>query len=159
MPIRIELHDYTPPSLNRIGSRGSWRVWHREKKELQDMIGLLLLREVSPKRKLGTPVIMDATLWFPQQRNRDEGNYRSLLEKSAGDALVSGGWIPDDTPEGFRFQKITFLKGHPLTVLLLREGWNELTATSAPRERPSNGSVGPLPTRAVPKRRGGGNAG
>lgn len=118
----------------------------------------MLLKEVRPKRKLKTPVIMDATLWFPQNRGRDEGNYRSLLEKSAGDALTAGGWIPDDTPEGFRFQKITFLKGNPLTVLVLREGWNELTATSAPRERQSGDSVVRHPTNVFTKRRGGGDA-
>jgi hypothetical protein len=124
MPIRLDIPGKTPPSLNKVGGLSHWRTWNKHKREWQDMIGILLLSEVNPKRPLGTPVIMDAMLWFPVRRRRDEGNYRSLLEKAAGDALVKGRWIPDDTPECFRFGSITFVKGHKATVLLLREGWS-----------------------------------
>lgn len=44
-----------------------------------------------------------ASLRFAVRRRRDEGNYRTPLEKALGDALVNGGWLPDDTPEHFRF--------------------------------------------------------
>jgi hypothetical protein len=52
----------TPPSLNEVGGLSHWRTWNKHKKEWQELIGVLLLKEVSPKRPLGTPVIMDAML-------------------------------------------------------------------------------------------------
>jgi hypothetical protein len=137
MHIRLEIPGMTPPSLNRMGSRGNWRVWDRNKKLWQEHIGRALMTEVRPRRSLETPVIVDATLWFKLRRNRDEGNFRSLLEKATGDALVRGGYIPDDTSEHFLFNRLTFLRGEPLTVLVLRTGWSmRVSPNDGPERRP-----------------------
>jgi hypothetical protein len=125
MPTRLEIAGATPPSINKMGSRGSWRVWNKHKKWWQEQIGLALMIEIKPKRDLETPVLVDAVLWFKVNRGRDEGNFRSLLEKATGDALVSGGWIPDDTPDYFQFRGVRFMKGNTATTLLLREGWDD----------------------------------
>lgn len=62
-----------------------------------------------------------ACLRFPVLRRRDEGNFRVVLEKALGDALQLHGVIADDTPDQFRFGKITFdeEKGTPLTIVEL----------------------------------------
>jgi hypothetical protein len=52
-------------------------------------------------------VIVAAHLRFPTKRKRDEGNFRIILEKAMGDALVNGGWLPDDNPEHYVFQHVT----------------------------------------------------
>lgn len=122
MAIRLEFNS-TPPSLNRTGASGHWRQWKRHKDAWQQMIGLEMMSAVSPRRKLTTPVVVDALLSFPVRRKRDEGNYRSLLEKACGDALVDGGWIPDDEPQFFRFRTVMFDKRpRPETLLEITEG-------------------------------------
>ena len=62
MPIRIEIPGVTPPSLNKMGSRGSFRVWNNHKKWWQEHIGRALMVEIRPKRDLATPVLVDAVL-------------------------------------------------------------------------------------------------
>ena len=158
MPMRLELPGVTPPSLNRVGSRGAQQAWHRHKKWWQEQIGMALLVEVRPRRELTTPVLVDAVLWFRTRCNRDEGNFRSLLEKSTGDALVEGGWIPDDSAVYFQFRHITFLKGNTATTLLLREGWNDgASARLAPPSvvsrnvRLGRGARGSVPRTSPPK--------
>lgn len=116
--IAIEMYG-TPPSLNRMGARGNPRVFHRHKKQWQQDIEMLLLA-ARTTRPLPGPVTVEAVLRFPVRRRRDEGNFRSLLEKATGDALVNGGWIPDDTPELYRFKAVTFeeVSGEPRTQLI-----------------------------------------
>jgi hypothetical protein len=108
----------TPPSLNQLGARGSSRQWHRKKKQLQNEVELLLLAEGVPKRLARAEVT--GTLYFPTVRGRDEGNYRSILEKAVGDALVNGGWLADDTPNRYSFGKLQLLsrpRQQPRTLL------------------------------------------
>lgn len=45
---------------------------------------------------------------FPLQRGRDEGNFRWMLEKALGDALVTGRWLSDDTGGRFSTGAVTF---------------------------------------------------
>lgn len=106
-----------PKSLNQAGSRGGWRAFHRPKKAWQHDIEMLLLAAALP-RPLARCVVT-AELRFPQRRDRDTGNFRVLLEKAAGDALVNGGWLPDDTPERYAFEHVAFAAtpGPKLTVL------------------------------------------
>jgi hypothetical protein len=89
----------TPPSLNKLGSRGSNFAWQREKKRWEGMCMISLLAERVPKKI--TAVRASATMGFKTNRRRDEGNFRYFLEKALGDVLQLG-WIPDDTPEHFR---------------------------------------------------------
>jgi hypothetical protein len=109
-----------PPSLNKIGSRGKshWAYTHA-KREWQEAIGRLLMAERVP-RGLGH-VHADATLRFPVVRTRDAGNFAWLLDKATGDALKTGGWLTDDTPEYYEFGTVTFDRelGPPCTTLRL----------------------------------------
>jgi hypothetical protein len=95
-----------PPSLNRVGSRGSFFAWQRTKKRWQTDIEVGLMASALPRPCRFVRAY--ASLRFPVSRRRDAGNYQALLEKATGDALVNGGWLPDDTPEYFRFEDLRF---------------------------------------------------
>jgi hypothetical protein len=100
----------TPPSFNKVGHTGNRWAWTRQKKIWQEMIETALLAEGIPR---GLPrVTVTADLTFPDRRKRDTGNFRTLLEKCAGDALVNGRWLPDDTPEFFEFGAVRFHVGN-----------------------------------------------
>jgi hypothetical protein len=122
MPIVIEIAE-TPPSLNQVGSRGHWHTFYGQKTRWQNQIEMWLIAKHGA-HPLEVPVTVRARLRFPQYRERDEGNFRMLLEKSVGDALVNGGWIPTDTPEYYRFQTVEFApeKGPNLTTLIITPG-------------------------------------
>jgi hypothetical protein len=95
----------TPPSLNRMGTRGSHWTTTSAKTQWQQDIGMLLLAHRVPRNL--HHVTASAVLRFPVRRGRDEDNHAWLLAKALGDALVNG-WLPDDTPEHFHFTGLTF---------------------------------------------------
>jgi hypothetical protein len=97
-----------PPSFNKVGHTGNRWGWSREKKKWQEMIELMLIVEKVPRGL--SYVQASATLRFKINRKRDEGNYRTILEKCLGDALTNGGWLSDDTPDEFRFDRVVFLE-------------------------------------------------
>ena len=109
----------TPPSLNQIGYRSHWAVGRRHKLKWQQDLGTALMVERVPRRL--ACVEARAELQFKQRRRRDEGNFRALLEKALGDALVEGGWLEDDTPEHYRFGAVAIEAPAPeaLTVVHL----------------------------------------
>jgi hypothetical protein len=119
-PYTISYAD-TPKSLNAggTGSRRHWAVGYREKKRWEDIWTGLLLEAKVPKgmRK----VAVKAALYFPTLHKRDAENYRSGLTKPLADAMVAGGWIPDDTAEFFNLVDfyIAADRGGPETVLAL----------------------------------------
>ena len=96
----------TPPSFNAVGLHSHWRQGHRWKKAWQSDIWVLLLASGLPKPLRHVEVT--ARLRFPQKRQRDEGNFRVILEKACGDALVAGGWLPDDSAEHYSFGRVEF---------------------------------------------------
>jgi hypothetical protein len=108
----------TPPSLNAIAGRGSRHVFNRAKRSWQSDLGALLLAERMPRRL--ARVEASATLAFAVARRRDEGNFRTLIEKALGDALVEGGWLEDDTPDQFSFGRVAFAHGPARTTIELR---------------------------------------
>lgn len=109
----------TPPSLNSVGSRGGPMAFHRVKKQWQEYFELLLMQTGFPRDWLEMKAT--ARLRFPTKHRRDEGNYRTLIEKALGDALVNGGWLPDDTPDHFLFDRVHFEQqtGKPQTTIEL----------------------------------------
>lgn len=111
----------TPPSFNAVGHTGNRWQWTRAKKNWQHMIEIALMAARVPRGQ--SYIEARAVLTFPTNRRRDTGNYRTILEKCLGDALVNGGWLPDDTPEHFVFTTITFVidKGESRTDLILKE--------------------------------------
>jgi hypothetical protein len=98
--------DQTPPSLNTI-AQTNWHRWYREKRAWQTILESYLMAS-NTKRGLYSGCTVHGSLRFPTRRRRDEGNFRSLLEKALGDALVNGRWIPDDTFSHYRFGRLSF---------------------------------------------------
>lgn len=98
-------HNAVPPSLNRVGMRGSYHRAHRFKKRWELDLATLLLVAKLPRHL--DYVQASAVLTFPERRVRDDGNFSWLLEKALGDALRPN-WIPDDTPAHYRFLGVTF---------------------------------------------------
>lgn len=109
----------TPPSLNAVGYRSHWSVGRREKQRWEQDIATALMVARVP-RGLGR-VMASAAIHFKQRRRRDEGNFRAILEKACGDALVAGGWLDDDTPDRYRFGAVELVApaAESLTVIEL----------------------------------------
>lgn len=120
MKYELSLPD-VPPSLNKFGSVGGGTPWPyiRAKQKWEGMFSIALMQQAVPRGL--ARVIASATLTFKQKRRRDEGNFRFLLEKALGDTLTGGGWLADDTPDAFRFDRVTFNeeRGDPLTIVTL----------------------------------------
>lgn len=118
MNVTLEYAD-TPPSYNSY-QRAHWARQARIKRHWQGIFESLLL-EV-PRDRFSQCAV-SAEVRFPTDRRRDAGNYQTPIEKALGDALVNGGWLPDDTHAEFRFDRLTILpKGEPLTRLTLTFG-------------------------------------
>ena len=118
LTISFEYHD-TPPSFNAVGHSGNRWSWTKKKKQWQEALETLLMATGMPRGWNRIEAFVE--LRFPHHRRRDVVNYRTLLEKSLGDALVNGGWLPDDTPEHFRFIEVVFDDelGSPRTTIRL----------------------------------------
>lgn len=111
-------HAKTPPSLNSY-QRTHWAKQRRLKAEWQGIWETLLMEADVPRNRFGRCSV-SAELRFPVERRRDEGNFRTPLEKALGDACHNGRWIPDDDHDRFRFGEVRFLgQGSPLTRLIL----------------------------------------
>lgn len=110
----------TPPSFNQVGHTGNRWDWTKAKRKWDGYCMVALLEAKVPKGL--AKVSATATLYFPTRRKRDVVNYRTLLEKSLGDALQLG-WLPDDDPTCFSFGNIVLdvaEKGKPpMTIVRL----------------------------------------
>lgn len=106
MTVVVAAHDECPPSLNVVASRGSRWKYSAEKKKWEGICAVLFLQAGVPRGCRS--VRLDAILRFPDKRRRDTGNFRFMLEKAAGDALVRGGWLTDDTPDFYEFTTLRF---------------------------------------------------
>lgn len=78
----------TPPSFNAIGLHSHWTVGRKAKREWEQWLSIALMQQRVPRGL--KQVRASATLRFKQRRRRDEGNFRVILEKAFGDALVGG---------------------------------------------------------------------
>ncbi len=109
----------TPPSFNAIGYRSHWAVGRQEKLRWQGWLSIALMEQKVPRRLKSVSVT--ATLRFKQRRRRDEGNFRVILEKALGDALVEGNWLLDDTSDLYRFGRVELLAPveRPETIIVL----------------------------------------
>lgn len=64
-----------------------------------ELLRLLRLTELEPCER----IVVEGVMCFPTRRRPDQGNHRFLLEKALGDALVTGGYLPDDTWDRYEF--------------------------------------------------------
>jgi hypothetical protein len=110
-------HGYVP-SLNVLGD-GNRFAYRAIKTAWEDRFASLLEQADLP-RPLDR-VTVEGEITFPDKRQRDQGNHRALLEKALGDALVAGGWLPDDSWERYEFGGLQarYEKGVARTVLML----------------------------------------
>src|SRR5262245_19459888 len=113
----------TPSSLNKVGQRGSWKATHFHKKRWQEILERYLMMARLP-RPLPHFLKVEAELVFPRRHRRDAGNYQAPLEKALGDALVNGGWLPDDTPRWWSFEELRFAEfpGLNTTIIIMDYG-------------------------------------
>lgn len=120
MIARLELPGI-PKSLNAVGARGkSHFAWSNEKKKWEGMFFIALNQAKVPKGLVYAEAT--AVLYPPTAHKRDEGNFRTMLEKSLGDVLQMAGYLADDSTEEFRFGRLEFGQPHPkpgLTVVML----------------------------------------
>lgn len=113
----------TPPSMNTNRIRSNWRGFHTEKKRWQQQLEVLLMASRLPRPLPAVgPVHVEATLRFPDRRRRDSENFRVLLSKALGDALVNGGWLVDDTDEDWRLSVVQDRERGPARTLI-RLSW------------------------------------
>lgn len=111
----------TPPSYN-VTAHAHWQKVRRHKQQWQRDCEIALMEARVP-RGLGS-VLVSGRLEFKQRRRRDEGNFRVILEKALGDALVNGGWIPDDTPEHYSFGALELVAPAPRSRTLVTIAWS-----------------------------------
>jgi hypothetical protein len=93
-------HHGWPPSLNALGDGN--RFAYRAMKEAWEALFIELLTGADLSGNLDR-VVAEGEITFPDLRRRDQGNHRFLLEKALGDALVAGGWLPDDDWARYEF--------------------------------------------------------
>lgn len=109
----------TPPSLNAVGLHSHWTLDRKAKRDWQQWLSIALMEQKVPRGL--KQVRATAALRFKKRRRRDEGNFRVILEKSLGDALVGGGWLSDDTPDLYRFGAVELFAPveRPETIVVL----------------------------------------
>jgi hypothetical protein len=127
---------YLPSSFNRT-AHAHWRAAHRAKQQLQRDLEIVLLAARVPRPVPGGRVEASALLLVPDRRRRDEGNYRTPLEKALGDALVNGRWLPDDTPAHYAFGGLVFEHARGIRATRLTLAWQPATSRSNTSEEGS----------------------
>lgn len=113
------LHLGAPQSLNVAGSGGNHFAYQTAKHAWQERFAELLTAAGLPRDLAGVSV--EGLVCFPDRHRRDQGNYRYLIEKALGDALVAGGWIEDDDWDRYSFGGLDYLyeKGESWTRLMV----------------------------------------
>lgn len=116
----VVTYDDVPPSYNTF-QRSHWSKQARLKSTWQGTFEGLLVAAGLPRDRFAS-CEASAMLRFPTRTRRDEGNFKVMIEKALGDALVNGRWLPDDTHRHFRFTHAGFEeeRGPRRTVLTLR---------------------------------------
>lgn len=105
------VHQGAPPSLNAGGSGGNHFIYQGNKANWEERI-LELLEETGLPRGLAR-VRAEGLICFDRRSRRDQGNFRVLIEKALGDALVRGGYLQDDDWARYEFGDLrqTYEKG------------------------------------------------
>jgi hypothetical protein len=101
-------HGEAPKSMNAGGGghRVHWATARDEKRRWEGIYTLLLLAERAPTHMEFCEA--EATIRWKRRNHRDSTNYLAPVVKPLADALVKGGWLPDDTDEFFKFEGVSF---------------------------------------------------
>lgn len=106
----------TPPSYNVTAHAHWWKV-RCHKQQWQQFCGIALMEQAVPR---GLEVVSaSAELHFKQRRRRDEDNFKVVISKALGDALVEGGWLDDDTADRFSFGAVQLVAPSPEPLTLV----------------------------------------
>jgi len=131
---------YLPQSMNAT-AHAHWSVVRRAKQQLQRDLELVLLGAPGlPRPVPAGRVEVTATLLVPDRRRRDEGNFRTPLEKALGDALVNGRWIVDDTPAHYRFGEAVFEVVRGVRATRLHISWGDAAQLASGRSHGAGGA-------------------
>jgi hypothetical protein len=97
-----------PRSVNQGGggSRMHWATAYKEKLRWQDRYSMEFLAAGVAKRMLFCTV--DVTVRWKYKHRRDSSNYFQPIFKPMLDALVSSGYIEDDTDEWVKVEPLKF---------------------------------------------------
>lgn len=117
-------HMGVPPSFNAGGS-GMNRFAYQGMKKSWAWVLTELLEEARLPRPLGY-VFVEGIMGFPDRReDRDQGNFRILIEKVLGDVLEEGGWLASDSWDHYEFGNLqrTYDRGESWTRLMLQGDW------------------------------------
>lgn len=104
-------HIGAPPSLNVLGS-GDPAIYMGMKARWQEMLAALLDASGLPRGL--AYVLVEGEITFPDRGRKDQGNFRVLVEKALGDALVDGwedvpgGWLEDDDWTHYEFGGLAY---------------------------------------------------
>lgn len=112
-------HVGIPPSFNAGGSGGNHFIWQNLKGTWERLFAAKLTAAGLP---LGLRrITVEGLMCFPDRGRRDQGNFRVVIEKALGDALVDGGWLEDDDWDRYEFGNLqrTYEKGVAYTRLML----------------------------------------
>lgn len=111
------VHLGQPKSMNALGSgnpmafQAAKRMWGQRFVDLLVAAGL--------PRPVGY-VQVTGVCCFPTRARRDQGNYRFMLEKAMGDALVEGRWLEDDDWSRYEFGNLSYAYAKDQSYTLLR---------------------------------------
>jgi hypothetical protein len=95
-------------SMNTNVGRGHWTAFQREKKAWQEEIEAELMVARTPRGNVRA--ITGVFIRFDRRMARppDPGNYRTLIDKALGDALVNYGALSDDDDAHYVFGGVEF---------------------------------------------------
>lgn len=112
------VHHGTPKSLNVFGS-GAQMAYQGQKKAWANVFWDLL--RVTDLPKPCDRIVVEGEMCFPDRIERDQGNYRFMVEKALGDVLQQGGWLEKDSWDHYEFGNLTstYERGVSWTRLIL----------------------------------------
>lgn len=93
-------HLGAPESFNLFAS-SSWSVYQTAKQRWAAAL-VPLLEETGLPKGLGH-VSVEAVATFPVPAERDQGNFRAIIEKALGDVLEEEGYLPADSWDHYEF--------------------------------------------------------
>jgi hypothetical protein len=122
------VHFGAPSSFNVWSGQGdNGAMAYKGEKDKWQSILLNLLRASDLPTGLGG-VYVEGEITFPEFReDRDQGNFRVMVEKALGDALQDGGYITNDNWTRYEFGQLSMriAPGESATRLTIFPRWDE----------------------------------
>lgn len=113
MKTAVLSYDEAPPSSNKnsgVGGRGDPRGIARTKGKWEGIFAMLLMVERVPRGL--SHVHVTPELKFRTKNQRDCDNFYLPISKPLADAMVKGGWLPNDTPEFYTMDRVSIEVGY-----------------------------------------------